>query len=177
MRQKCIAFLLLLSLVAAALTGGALAEDDPVESFARSLGNFETEIQVPVRDFDALMQETFNRYPELFLYYGGCSYLSVPEGLELEVQYQNTDVPREEIRVVDSDDKLMAAMGLCLGPKLIVLAFFIGCVSAAVVSLVLMAAKKVGRRSLIPLGPFLALGSAAAAFWGDGLISWYLTLF
>lgn len=75
------------------------------------------------------------------------------------------------------DVKLMAAMGLCLGPKLIVLAFFIGCVSAAVVSLALMAAKKVGRRSLIPLGPFLALGSAAAAFWGDGLISWYLTLF
>ena len=36
------------------------------------------------------MQETFQRYPELFLYYGGCTYLSVPEGLELEVQYQNT---------------------------------------------------------------------------------------
>ena len=115
MKRKCIAFLLLLSLAAAALTGGALAAEDPVDQFAQALGKFETEIQVPVRDFDALMQETFQRYPELFLYYGGCTYLSVPEGLELEVQYQNTEVPREEIRVVDSDDKLMAAMGLTLG--------------------------------------------------------------
>ena len=110
MKRKCIAFLLLLSLTAAALTGGALAAEDPVDQFAQALGNFETEIQVPVRDFDALMQETFQRYPELFLYYGGCTYLSVPEGLELEVQYQNTDVPRDQIRVVDSDDKLMAAI-------------------------------------------------------------------
>lgn len=56
------------------------------------------------------------------------------------------------------DVKLMAAMGLCLGPKLIVLAFFIGCVSAAgrfIGSNGL--AKKVGRRSLIPPGAVLAL--------------------
>ena len=117
MKHKFIAFLLLLTLAAAALTGGAMAAGDPVDDFAGALGRFETTIQVPVRDFDALMQETFQRYPELFLYYGGCIYLSVPEGLELEIQYLNTDVPRDQIRVVDSDDKLMAAMGLTLADK------------------------------------------------------------
>lgn len=75
------------------------------------------------------------------------------------------------------DVKLMAALGLCLGPQLIVLTFFIGCISAAVVSVVLLAAQKATRRSLIPLGPFLALGAVAAAFWGERLIGWYLQLF
>lgn len=114
MKHKFIAFLLLLTLAATALTGGALAAGDPVDDFAGALGRFETTIQVPVRDFDALMQETFQRYPELFLYYGGCTYLSVPEGLELEIQYQNTDVPRDEITVVTNDQEMMAAMGLTM---------------------------------------------------------------
>lgn len=65
-----------------------------MDDFAAAMADFQTEIQVPVRDFDALMQETFQRYPELYLYYDGCSYLSVPEGLELEMRYQNTDIPR-----------------------------------------------------------------------------------
>ena len=64
------------------------------------------------------------------------------------------------------DVKLMAALGLCLGPKLIVLTFFFGCISAAIVSVGLMAAQKVSRRSLIPLGPFLALGAVASVLWG-----------
>lgn len=75
------------------------------------------------------------------------------------------------------DVKLMAALGLCLGPKLIVLTFFFGCISAAIVSVGLMAAQKVSRRSLIPLGPFLALGAVASVLWGERLIGWYLGLF
>lgn len=75
------------------------------------------------------------------------------------------------------DVKMMAAVGLCLGPALTVLAFFIGCISAAAVALGLMAAQKASRRSLMPLGPFLALGTVIAAFWGEALIGWYLTLF
>lgn len=115
--QKCISLLLLLALAAAALTPAALAAEDPVDDFAAALGSFQEEITVPVRDFDALMQETFSRYPELFLYYGGCTYLSVPDGLELTVTYQNTQVPREEIRVVGSGDELMAVLGLAMADK------------------------------------------------------------
>ena len=64
-----------------------------MDDFAGALGRFETTIQVPVRDFDALMQETFQRYPELFLYYGGCTYLSVPEGLEAKIGTRTTTSP------------------------------------------------------------------------------------
>lgn len=75
------------------------------------------------------------------------------------------------------DVKMMAAVGLCLGPALTVLAFFIGCISAAAVALGLLAAKKASRKSLMPLGPFLALGTFIAAIWGEALIGGYLTLF
>lgn len=115
--QKCISFLLLLALAAAALTPAALAAEDPVDDFAAALGSFQEEITVPVRDFEALMKETFTRYPELYFYYGGCTYLSVPDGLELTVSYQNTQVPREQVQVVRSDDELMAVMGLALADK------------------------------------------------------------
>ena len=118
MKHKFIAFLLLLALTASALTGGAvLAAGDPVDDFAAALGRFETTIQVPVRDFDALMQETFQRYPQLYFYYGGCSYLSVPDGLEIEMTYVNTDVPQDQIWAVENDDELMAALGLSLADK------------------------------------------------------------
>ena len=118
MKHKFIAFLLLLALTVSALTGGAaLAADDPVDDFAAALGKFETTIQVPVRDFDALMQETFQRYPELYFYYGGCSYLSVPDGLEIEMTYINTDIPQSEVWAVENDDELMAVLGLALAHK------------------------------------------------------------
>ena len=50
------------------------------------------------------------------------------------------------------DIKLMAANGLLLGTASTVCAMFIGIVT----------------------GPFLALGLAAAVFWGDQIAAWYL---
>lgn len=118
MRRKCIALLLLLALVLPALGApAARAAEDPVEDFAAALGRFEEEIQVPVRDYDGLMRETFARYPELYFYFDSCAYLSVPEGLEFQVTYQNTQVPRQEVWVVDSDEELMAVLGLASADK------------------------------------------------------------
>ena len=74
------------------------------------------------------------------------------------------------------DVKMMAALGVVLGPRLVVLDFFIGCVSAALVSVGLMILGKVHRRSTIAWGPFLALGAVVAILAGDTVVDWYLNL-
>ncbi|PJJ73246.1 leader peptidase (prepilin peptidase)/N-methyltransferase [Diaminobutyricimonas aerilata] len=78
------------------------------------------------------------------------------------------------------DVKLAAAIGLALGwlgwPALIVgslSAFLVG----GVVSLVLLASKRVGRRSGIPFGPWMLIGAWLAILLGDRIWSSYLGLF
>jgi leader peptidase (prepilin peptidase) / N-methyltransferase len=52
------------------------------------------------------------------------------------------------------------------------LAFFLG----GTVGVLIMAIKGGNRKTMVPFGPFLALGTAAALFWGDELIDLYLGL-
>lgn len=112
--KRVLKLILLLLAAAALLTGAAWAAEDPVEDFARQLARFQTEITVPVREYDALMEETFTRYPELYFYFDGISYRSVPEGLSMSVSYCNTDISLEDCYVIHSRDQLMAAMGLTM---------------------------------------------------------------
>lgn len=72
------------------------------------------------------------------------------------------------------DIKLMAVCGLVLGWKNILLAFFLGCILGAVCHLILMKIKGAGR--VLALGPYLSLGVAIAALWGDSFLEWYLKL-
>jgi leader peptidase (prepilin peptidase) / N-methyltransferase len=74
------------------------------------------------------------------------------------------------------DVKLALLMGAMLG-RTVPVAMMLGMVLALVPSLVLLArhggaARKMG----IPFGPFLALGSVVALFWGDELLDGYLAL-
>ena len=74
------------------------------------------------------------------------------------------------------DVKLALLMGAALG-KTVAVALMFGMVAALVPAVVLLArhgskARKMG----IPLGPFLALGSVVALFWGDALLDAYLSL-
>jgi leader peptidase (prepilin peptidase)/N-methyltransferase len=74
------------------------------------------------------------------------------------------------------DVKLALVMGAALG-KTVAVAMMLGMVLALVPSVVLLArhgskARKMG----IPFGPFLALGSVVALFFGDQLLDWYLGL-
>lgn len=73
------------------------------------------------------------------------------------------------------DVKLMAACGLFLGWKLILLAFFAGCFFGSVIHLSRMAAKKAGR--VLALGPYLSAGVFFALLWGDALLKWYFSQF
>lgn len=70
------------------------------------------------------------------------------------------------------DIKLMAACGLLLGWKLIILAFLIGCVVGAVVHLIRMKVSKEGH--VLAMGPYLSVGVMVAALWGDRFLNWYL---
>jgi leader peptidase (prepilin peptidase)/N-methyltransferase len=72
------------------------------------------------------------------------------------------------------DVKLALLMGAALG-KTVPVALMAGMIAAMVPSLVLFArhgskARKMG----IPFGPFLALGSVVALFWGDAILQAYL---
>ena len=70
------------------------------------------------------------------------------------------------------DIKLMAACGLLLGWKLILLAFLLGCVLGAVLHLLRMKFTKAA--NLLAMGPYLSVGVLIAALWGEQLINWYL---
>ena len=72
------------------------------------------------------------------------------------------------------DIKLMAAAGLLLGWKKIVLAFVIGCIVGSVIHLVRMKVSNAGK--VLALGPYLSLGILLAALWGDMMIETYLKM-
>lgn len=65
------------------------------------------------------------------------------------------------------DVKLMAVAGGLLGAEGVVSAFFLGSIAGGVVSVVLLLARRVGRRTPIPYGPFLALGTAIVLVLGE----------
>ncbi|HET9324749.1 MAG TPA: prepilin peptidase [Gaiellaceae bacterium] len=74
------------------------------------------------------------------------------------------------------DVKLALLMGAALG-KSVTVALMLAMVAALVPAVILLArhgskARKMG----IPFGPFLALGSVVALFWGDALLDAYLAL-
>jgi leader peptidase (prepilin peptidase)/N-methyltransferase len=72
------------------------------------------------------------------------------------------------------DVKLMAAAGLLLGWKQIILAFLLGCILGSVIHLIRM--KVSGADRVLAMGPYLAAGILIAALWGDALITWYFGL-
>lgn len=75
------------------------------------------------------------------------------------------------------DAKLAAMMGAWLGWKYLLLAGFLACLLGAFAGGGAIALGWLDRRQPMPFGPFLALGSVLAAFWGEALLSTYFRLF
>lgn len=73
------------------------------------------------------------------------------------------------------DVKLMAACGLLLGWKLIIMAFLLGCVLGAVIHVIRM--KVSGEDHVLAMGPYLSMGVFIAALWGNRMLTWYLGQF
>jgi len=72
------------------------------------------------------------------------------------------------------DVKLMAAAGLFLGWKLILLALLLGDLLALFYVLILIVQRKFDRTAPIPFGPFLSAGMISSLMLGDLLIGSYL---
>lgn len=68
------------------------------------------------------------------------------------------------------DVKLAIFMGLFLGYSKIIVAFYVAFVVGAIVGLILIIFKKAKRKTQIPFGPFLILGTLVAWWWGEAII-------
>ena len=73
------------------------------------------------------------------------------------------------------DVKLALLLGAALG-RTVPVALLLGMLAAMVPGIVLLAKHgKAARKMGVPFGPFLALGSVVALFWGHGLLHAYLS--
>jgi leader peptidase (prepilin peptidase)/N-methyltransferase len=72
------------------------------------------------------------------------------------------------------DVKLMAACGLLLGWKKIILALAVGCIVGSIIHIIRMKVAKAER--MLAFGPYLSIGIFVASLFGDQLISWYLSI-
>lgn len=76
------------------------------------------------------------------------------------------------------DVKLMAAAGLLLGWKHIILAMVIGCVIGSVIHLLRMLLdKKKKKNHVLAFGPYLAIGIYLTILFGNPVIAWYTGFF
>ncbi len=73
------------------------------------------------------------------------------------------------------DIKLMAAAGLLLGWKRIILAFVLGCIAGSVIHLIRMKVSK--QDHVLAFGPYLSAGILIAGLWGERIVNAYLSTF
>ena len=72
------------------------------------------------------------------------------------------------------DLKLGAMLGAFLGWQALLVGLFIAVMLGGMLAVVLLASRRVARKDAIPFGPFLAIGGAAALFWSDAILAWYV---
>ena len=75
------------------------------------------------------------------------------------------------------DIKLFALIGFVVGTKMLLLSFFLSTLLGALLGLAGMAMGIVKKGKPIPFGPYIAVGTLLAYYFGDTLIEKYLNLF
>ena len=73
------------------------------------------------------------------------------------------------------DIKLMAAAGLLVGWKLAIVGFILGCLFAVVIHIAWMKISK--QDHVLAFGPYLSAGLLFAVWFGERIVSWYLSFF
>ncbi|MGV2938053.1 A24 family peptidase [Mesobacillus sp. LC4] len=74
------------------------------------------------------------------------------------------------------DIKLFALVGFAVGLKMMLLSFFFATFFGAFFGIIAMLLGFVKKKQPIPFGPFIALGTITAYFFGAQIIQWYLYL-
>jgi leader peptidase (prepilin peptidase)/N-methyltransferase len=74
------------------------------------------------------------------------------------------------------DVKLMGMVGAMVGWKGVVMTTFAGSLAGSLFGLYLMLFKGKGRKTKVPFGPFLALGSLVSLLWGQEILQWYIQI-
>ncbi len=74
------------------------------------------------------------------------------------------------------DMKLFGVIGIVLGWKKVLLAFFIAAFLGAIIGGILMVVDKVKKKQPIPFGPYIVVGALVSYFCGEQIITFYLSL-
>lgn len=77
----------------------------------------------------------------------------------------------------DGDVRLSPLLGMYLGwlnPGIVAPGLFFGFLAGAIVGVAMMAGNRAGRRTAVPFGPFLALGTVVAVFLGQPFVDFVL---
>jgi leader peptidase (prepilin peptidase) / N-methyltransferase len=74
------------------------------------------------------------------------------------------------------DMKLFAVLGIVLGYKQVLLAFFLSCVIGAIIGMLLLSFKRIDRKQPVPFGPYIVVGTLLAYFYGETIVNWYLSI-
>lgn len=75
------------------------------------------------------------------------------------------------------DMKLGAMLGAFLGWKVALVSVFVAVMLGGLLAVVVLASGLRGRKDPIPFGPFLATGGVVGLFWGERLVTWYVSGF
>jgi len=75
------------------------------------------------------------------------------------------------------DMKLAALLGLMFGVRDLLVLLFIAYVGGAIISLLLVAFKKKGLKSAVPMAVFLVPAAWVTLFFGNQIVVWYLSMF
>lgn len=71
------------------------------------------------------------------------------------------------------DVKMMAMVGAFTGWKGVFLTTLVGSLTGALVGIALMVFSGAGRKTKVPFGPFLAMGTLMTLFFGEMIFNWY----
>ncbi|KAA0549237.1 prepilin peptidase [Bacillus sp. BGMRC 2118] len=72
------------------------------------------------------------------------------------------------------DMKLFGVIGIVLGWKLVLLAFFLSTLIGTLLAMIGLVIGKVKRGQPFPFGPSIVIGSLITYFYGEHMISWYI---
>ena len=73
------------------------------------------------------------------------------------------------------DVKLLAMIGAFLGWKGVLLTLLLSSLIGSMIGVTVMLARGGNTRLAIPFGPFLAIGALIGLFWGEQIVTWYIS--